>query len=437
MGKGARGSPLPSIADTQRTEIQGAVDELSQLIGSPVTLETTTFQLIAHSRHIGKIDPARQLTILQRSVPAEIVRALYDAGVMRRLNGTKDPIRIPGVASVGLGERVAMPVRIHNAILGYIWVQETGRRLTEADSKALIRAARILGPYLRQARRSQLDRQKSISGLLWRLLSGETNDPFQIQSMARILDVRVPAPYRVAIISLSPPKESNPRDGQYYQVKLDELISTLTDFISAIDFELGMVSLWTTMEYELFLLIGPKRDGPARDPLSALSEIADFGRQEVRSRGFRFALGVSQLAESLDKAKEHCQEALRCARIGGLLQGTYANFAVADVLGPLQLFLPQLRELPAMSCVGVQHHVRKLRQAEHRSVLGFPALETLEKYLDAGGDVRRAASSLGIHTNTLNYRLRRIIAVTGLDFSDGIQRLAVHVELKLLRCSTS
>ncbi|WP_148640435.1 PucR family transcriptional regulator, partial [Streptomyces azureus] len=55
---------------------------------------------------------------------------------------------------------------------------------------------------------------------------------------------------------------------------------------------------------------------------------------------------------------------------------------------------------------------------------------TAEVYLDCAGQAARAAAELGIHRQTLYYRLSRIEKLTGLDLDDGEDRLLLHMALK-------
>ena len=59
-------------------------------------------------------------------------------------------------------------------------------------------------------------------------------------------------------------------------------------------------------------------------------------------------------------------------------------------------------------------------------------LATLGAYLDGGG-VGEAATTLGIHRNTVTYRLRRIEALTGWDLTDPDLRLALRMALRLVQ----
>jgi sugar diacid utilization regulator len=54
---------------------------------------------------------------------------------------------------------------------------------------------------------------------------------------------------------------------------------------------------------------------------------------------------------------------------------------------------------------------------------------TLETYLSHDCDRRRTAAALHVHPNTLDYRLRRIVTLTGLDpaTTHGLQTLGAAV----------
>ena len=58
---------------------------------------------------------------------------------------------------------------------------------------------------------------------------------------------------------------------------------------------------------------------------------------------------------------------------------------------------------------------------------------TLEAYLDAGGNSVQTAETLHIHRSTLNYRLARIRDICAVDLSSPVTRLNLHIALKLMR----
>ncbi|WP_046505955.1 PucR family transcriptional regulator, partial [Streptomyces odonnellii] len=58
---------------------------------------------------------------------------------------------------------------------------------------------------------------------------------------------------------------------------------------------------------------------------------------------------------------------------------------------------------------------------------------TAEEFLDHAGQAGRTAAALGIHRQTLYYRLSRIEQLTGLDLDSGEDRLLLHMALKAAR----
>lgn len=58
---------------------------------------------------------------------------------------------------------------------------------------------------------------------------------------------------------------------------------------------------------------------------------------------------------------------------------------------------------------------------------------TAEVFLDCAGQASRTAAELGIHRQTLYYRLSRVQQLTGLDLNDGEDRLLLHMALKAAR----
>ncbi len=69
-----------------------------------------------------------------------------------------------------------------------------------------------------------------------------------------------------------------------------------------------------------------------------------------------------------------------------------------------------------------------------RELLAHPELaRTVEVYLDHAGQAGRTAAALGIHRQTLYYRLSRVEQLTGLDLDDGEHRLLLHMGVKAAR----
>jgi hypothetical protein len=63
----------------------------------------------------------------------------------------------------------------------------------------------------------------------------------------------------------------------------------------------------------------------------------------------------------------------------------------------------------------------------------LPLVETLETYLDAAGNAQLTAELLHLHRTSLYYRLQRVEQLARTDLKDGVERLALHLSLKVAR----
>ncbi|MBA3416915.1 MAG: helix-turn-helix domain-containing protein [Chloroflexia bacterium] len=107
----------------------------------------------------------------------------------------------------------------------------------------------------------------------------------------------------------------------------------------------------------------------------------------------------------------------------GEVAGPVVAFDAMDRVGVHRL-LYLLRDDPELARF-VETWLAALRQEDGRGVLR----DTLRSYLAAGGAGVETAARLGIHRNTLAYRLRRIAALTGRDPTDPKHWLAYGLAL--------
>jgi len=154
-------------------------------------------------------------------------------------------------------------------------------------------------------------------------------------------------------------------------------------------------------------------------------ELATFlGR---RFPGQAFAIGASSRVpdpSGLGAAAEQAQRALSVA----LRMGVAGRVTTYDDLGIHRLLL----HVPQDELRTFAHDVLGRLLAydrEHRSSLAL----TLATYLHANENLRRTAAEMHLHVNTVNYRIRRIEAITGLGLADPRQRLLAQVAVEALR----
>lgn len=106
--------------------------------------------------------------------------------------------------------------------------------------------------------------------------------------------------------------------------------------------------------------------------------------------------------------------------------------------------MPSVGDLAHWRDLGVFHALVQLAADEDGASCLDPRLvmllgaqgdlsETVETYLDLGGDAKGTAEQLHLRRTTLYYRLRKAEELTGADLGDGNDRLALHLGFKLAR----
>jgi hypothetical protein len=107
----------------------------------------------------------------------------------------------------------------------------------------------------------------------------------------------------------------------------------------------------------------------------------------------------------------------------GLIQGPVARFDLLSDLGPYALFY----KLWGTSDLGnfANDSLGDLPSRDRRGTLR----KTLLAYLATGGSHVDAAAKLGIHRNTLSYRLKQITSLTGREPTDPSTQLVFHLAL--------
>ncbi len=150
-----------------------------------------------------------------------------------------------------------------------------------------------------------------------------------------------------------------------------------------------------------------------------------------RDGGPAVTIAISHPLESVVDAPQGMREvrfALDLKRSGAITQRVVCCSSVDD-LGIYSVLFPLWGD-PALTkfqstLLGELEEYDRRRKSE--------LIATLEAYLNVGGSLSEAAERLGIHRNTLSYRLQRIAELTQRDLSDPRERLLLQVALRARR----
>ncbi|MFI8826559.1 PucR family transcriptional regulator [Streptomyces sp. NPDC053431] len=382
-------------------DYQDLVDEISALLGAPATLENRDFGLIAFGAHDSDddsaMDPVRTRSILTRkSTPA--VRAWFEGFGITRATG---PVRIPAAPDAGVfRDRICLPVRHRGVVLGYVWLLDAEPGPSHAQLTAAMEVAARIGDLLADEERAGADLSRELRAAL----TAERGWQYDMAVTALRTALGPDADGLHALVCLAPwPDEDSPSP------------RTVP----------GAAALCTLPWSRPGALAGAGEGGAAR-ALAALvrlrsaDNLSPAAGAAGRLRGTAGPTAVAGIAaprRGLADLDVSWREAVSAAR-AATAQPHLGPLAEWAALGPYRMLtaLPTTEPDPA---------VRGLLAPAHAELA-----RTAEVFLDHAGQAGRTATALGIHRQTLYYRLSRVEQLTGLDLDAGEDRLLLHMALK-------
>ncbi|MBH1933915.1 helix-turn-helix domain-containing protein [Streptomyces sp. AV19] len=403
-----------------RGEYQQLVDEISAVFGAPATLEDRDFGLIAFGAHGGDddleltMDPVRTRSILQRRSTAA-VRAWFEAfGIARAVA----PLRIPPDPAAGVFKgRICLPVRHRGVVHGYVWLlddeQLAGLDLGPAAAdprvaQAMETAARIGALLAAEARAGA-----ELGELLRDLLTARAGGRDAARAALREgLGQSADGP--LALVAVAPWRTDD-GDGDGEQPGTDAPGSAIAALsgVAALCAVPGCLPDGSAALAALVRLRALTAPAPARAAADRLLHSPRAGGSAAAGMGTP-RRGLAELTDAWAEALSSARAAAAERRLGPLAEW--------GGLGPYRVLtgLPQERAAdPAVRPLLARPHTELAR--------------TTEVYLDCAGQAGRAAAALGIHRQTLYYRLSRVEQLTGLDLDNGEDRLLLHMTLKASR----
>lgn len=461
-----RGGPAgPEAAtDVPLGDLPALARALAELVGGAVTIEDPDSRVLAYSPTENGADPLRRLTILGGQVPRWRLDELAASGFLRTLWASDDVVHRP--AEERFSERLAIAVRAGEEVLGSIWAAADGRPLPPDARQALREAARTAAPHLLHHRLRHQTGATRRRQAVRALLEGAGD----ARSAAATLGLALGTPCVVlAVTTDAVHGEGTAHDRALRLASLQVSAHQPPGFALRTDDRLDVLLPLPDGREE-------RSHGP-RLPADATGSAAAEGAGESGTEGTapqarRLAL---QLAAAVREAGVGPLVAIGAARPGLTRAGESREVAhlVLQVLrerrtraapegrtaapppdghpagppregGPgtaapapevadendVREALDALRVVRAVAGLTpqVDGPVRDLlaHDAEHRSDLA----PTLAAYLSRFGDVASTARQLGVHPNTLRYRLRRLRTRFGLDLDDPDVRLLAELGLR-------
>ncbi|WP_078394339.1 PucR family transcriptional regulator [Shouchella patagoniensis] len=386
-------------------------DAISERLHCPVTIEDSNHHLLAYSSHEDETDAARISTIIGRRVPERVINRFWKDGVIPTLNKSDDPLVIPTISDIGLGNRVAISIRKNEEVLGYIWVLEVGRSLTEQDLADLKLAAIKARNQLLQLNLQTKRRERNDQELLWQMMTGDVADHNTVAGHLKRLGLKKDQAIAIIVFSFESMTQA-----QYKQLAYAAKTAQRMEIL-----------IQTLDENELILLVSPKSvvdfDQEAREFIATFS-----GQLKERFDLCMTASGCSYPKEQYDDVKSSFEEASTVIRLKQLFKRELHESIFYHELGVFR-YIDILKRSSDTKKLAANHVIQKLQAYDRENRTNL--LETLEAVLDKEDNMSEAAKLLHCHVNTLNYRLKRIKEITMVDLKDPVQKIGIYLDMKL------
>jgi DNA-binding PucR family transcriptional regulator len=404
------------------SDLFAVANALADTLGAPITIEDNQSRLLAYSALQGDVDVARAATILGHRVPHEFRHEVRRLGVARRMLTETEPFFVAS-ADADISSRTVVTLREHDEVLGSIWAV-TDTPLDARRTEALAEAARSIAVRLAHRRLIADLRRQQREATMALLLRGGAG----AVEAGRRLGLDGPA-FRLAAIAAAPSAAAQPaaqlpggKDAGGKDALLERCATALRQQLSMTRTAAAIARIGDTV----YAVIPGSADDA--ESLAALRRLLLTTRGTARPHSpEQVAIGMSGPVASLTDLGQAREEADRVLQA---LAGTRSHDGCAEV-GEVGLAVTMLRLADLESA----------RRAGRRSVLDdiddYDAAhaasygQTLRVYLASFGDPTEASKALGVHTNTLRYRLRRLHELFGLDVADADTRFALMVDIRL------
>lgn len=374
-------------------------DAVAVALCGAVIIEDPQAEVLAYSNVAGQtVDQVREEAILTRRVPlTEQNRAEY-----LELSRTTGPVRFnaPGEEL----PRLAVAIRAGEQILGFLWVIDHDATLAPDADERIVEAARMAAIQLLRARTIDDVGRRTRDDALRRLLDGEHDRRLRAAAdLERECAVGVLAARRVVL--------GTDRD--------DLAGPWISDFL-ALSARVRFPDARCVTIGDVFYVVV----GTVCERLRELGALGEAIIERSAGRNLQIGVGTAGSISELGDARRDADRALEALAF----RGDDPAVATIDDVRSLAI-LAEIEELAAERPALLAGPVRAMLEPSASTPPWCAA--TLHAYFAYFGSLSAAAAALGIHTNTLRYRIARIAELFRLDLDDPDERLVLSLQLRL------
>lgn len=398
--------------DHAPADLFALANAIAGAVGGATTIEDRQLRVVAYSNLDQPIDAVRRDSILGRSVPSYVMERDDIAVMYRKMWADTEVVHLPAQEGERVRARMGAPVRAADEVIGTIWVVEGDRPFEASAERALRDSTPIAAVHLLQHQAAADVARRHRTDAVRDALEGRAVERLGFAAGQRVTVVAFGA--RRGVIGAG--------DAAADVMRQHRLLDLVAFQVEMFDAHGVAVTSGDTV-----LAIVPEPSEAGRRRLREL--VADVARRAGHALKADVCAGVGSAGgvDGLVHSRWEAEQALAVA-IDAEGPGSGATVRSIDVVRST-VAMRRVRELLAGDERSRTPHLEVL--ARHDAELHTDHLATLGAYLDAFGDVSTAAASLDIHANTMRYRLKRIVDLLAVDFTDPVERFVIELQWRI------
>lgn len=400
-----------SLADEGEDKIMGTLEEL---IGNPVALYDREFRCITTTNHAVALFYGTE-----RIDKSEVIK------------DTKFPFYRQSVIFPGIqeqkSEQIVVTIETINHIKMYLVISELNKKVTPFDFIAIENAATALSLGLVKKFAIAEVEQKFKDDLIDDLISGKTQSIHSLRDRANVIDFHLESQY-VAVL---------------FHIKGDPLVCEEYDKLTShkqrqrqykylrelIEFYQGDAIIRERSNANIVLWKIHQKDDNDREWLKRIRTTVNHIQEKFNKYNEKLAVqvGIGNVAQHALDLSQTYQEAQDSLELGQLYN--HGNFVISfSELGVYRL-LYQFKDVSVLKNF-IPQTLKRLLNYDHS--VKNDLIETLKVFLQTNQNASKTAQALFVHYKTVTYRIDRIKEITGINFDDPEETLAIQVGFKIL-----
>lgn len=390
---------LPS--NTTEGRMEKILYVLSKLIGNPVAIFNQNLVCLASTE-----TELAEFTFCEDAMP-------YEPGIYSNYTYLKQE---------GEYTQYLIQLKVSSGVKMYLVVTELNRTLDMMDCIAIENAITALQyEFSRQYAVTELEK-KFQNDIMHNILNGKVHSVEVLKKSTNLLGVDIDGYFRVIVFGIeSEDVQSSDFENRFRYMEL--LNNTISHSMTKVKIHNDLDKLIVIQSVEP----GQIKKAYHKEIKETVERIQNYITKQNKSLKIKASVGkevkgIMHLSESYQEANDAFMFADLASEISS---GDSPQVMMFSDLGIFKL-LCQLGE-PDMLLEYVPESLQKLY--EYKKPQRDDLLVTLKSYLDRNQNLSKTAQDLFVHYKTAAYRIEKIIKITGIDFDNANEILAVRIGL--------